>query len=129
MTIETLRHIPLFESLDDAAALALSGLLVTRELEPYKVVFRAGDPGDAMYVIEEGRIQISVKAPDGPEVTLAELGPGEFFGEMALLDGKTRSANATTIEETRLGVLSREHFASFISDQPKVALQMLTATS
>ena len=127
MTIETLRHVPLFESLDDEAARKLCDLLETRDLEANKVLFRAGDAGDAMYVIEGGRVRITVQATDGRELTLTQLGRGEFFGEMAALDGKPRSANATTIEPSRLAVLSREHLLSFAERNPRIILKMLTA--
>lgn len=127
MTIETLRQVPLFESLDAEAATKLCEFLETRECEPHKTLFLAGDAGDAMYLIERGKVRISVKARDGHELTLAELGRGEFFGEMALLDGQPRSANATTIEHSRFAVLSREHLLSFVERNPRFALEMLTA--
>ncbi len=74
-------------------------------------------------------MRICVQATDGHEVTLTELGRGDFFGEMALLDdGQRRSANAVVAEDARLAVLSREHFLSFImGGNPSVALEMLTA--
>ena len=129
MTIDTLRQVPLFESLDDDAANQLCELLETLDCEAQKVLFRAGDAGDAMYVIERGKVRICVQATDGHELTLAELGRGDFFGEMALLsDGQRRSANAVVAEEARLAVLSREHFLSFIMrGNPNVALEMLSA--
>src|SRR6266699_3705122 len=127
MTIDTLRQVPLFESLDDDAAKQLCELLETLDCEVQKVLFRAGDAGDAMYVIERGKVRICVQATDGHELTLAELGSGDFFGEMALLDGQRRSANAVVAEESRLAVLSREHFLFFMRSNPNVALEMLTA--
>jgi len=128
MTIDTLREVPLFESLDDSAAKQLCELLETLDCEAQKVLFRAGDVGDAMYLIERGKVRICVQATDGHEVTLTELGRGDFFGEMALLDGQRRSANAVVAEDARLAVLSREHFLSFImGGNPNVALEMLTA--
>ena len=129
MTIDNLRQVPLFESLDDDAARELCKLLETLDCEADKVLFRAGDAGDAMYVIESGKVRICVQATDGHELTLAELGHGDFFGEMALLDdGQRRSANAVVAEEARLAVLSREHFLSFIMrGNPNVALEMLSA--
>ena len=128
MTIDTLRQVPLFGSLDDDAAKQLCELLETLDCEAQKVLFRAGDAGDAMYVIERGKVRICVQATDGHEVTLTELGRGDFFGEMALLDGQRRSANAVVAEDARLAVLSREHFLSFImGGNPNVALEMLTA--
>jgi len=128
MTIDTLRQVPLFESLDDDAAKQLCELLETLDCEAQKVMFRAGDAGDAMYIIERGKVRIYVQATDGHEVTLTDLGRGDFFGEMALLDGQRRSANAVIAEDARLAVLSREHFLSFImGGNPNVALEMLTA--
>ena len=127
MTPNTLRHVPLFESLDDEAAQKLCELLETRDCKAQDTLFRAGEPGDAMYVVERGKVRISVQATDGHELQLAELGNGEFFGEMALLDGRPRSANATAVEDSRLAILSREHLFSFIRTTPNVSLEMLTA--
>ncbi len=127
MTTDTLRQVPLFESLDNEAAEELCELMETRDCEAHKILFRAGDVGDAMYVIEQGKVRISVLTADGRELTLTELGQGEFFGEMALLDGQPRSANATTVAQSRLAVLSREHLHSFLASNPKFALEMLTA--
>jgi CRP/FNR family cyclic AMP-dependent transcriptional regulator len=127
MTIETLRHVPLFESLDDEAARKLCHLLESIDCKEKTFLFRAGDEGDAMYLIERGKVRICVQAMDGHEVTLTEFGRGDFFGEMALLDGQRRSANAIVAEDARLAVLSREHFLSFMRSTPNVALEMLTA--
>jgi CRP/FNR family transcriptional regulator, cyclic AMP receptor protein len=127
MTIDTLRHVPLFESLDDETARKLCELLESIDCKAETSLFRAGDAGDAMYLIERGKVRICVQATDGREVTLTELGRGDFFGEMALLDGQRRSANAVVAEDARLAVLSREHFLSFMRSSPDVALEMLTA--
>ena|SRR6266481_418069 len=128
MTIDTLRQVPLFESLDDEAAGELSHLLESVDCKTGTPLFRAGDQGDAMYIIERGKVRISVQATDGQELTLTELGRGDFFGEMALLlDGQRRSANAVVAEDARLALLSREHFLSFMRSSPDVALEMLTA--
>ena len=94
MNVETLRQVPLFESLDDEATHELCDLLENLDCKAGAVLFRAGDEGDAMYLIEEGKVRICVRAKDGHEVTLTELHRGDFFGEMALLDGKPRSADA-----------------------------------
>jgi uncharacterized membrane protein len=127
MTIETLRQVPLFESLGDEAAKELCKLIETLDCPARQVLFRAGDVGDAMYVIERGKVRISVKATDGHEVTLTELEHGDFFGEMALLDGQRRSADAIVAEDARLAVLSRDHFLSFMRSNPNVTLEMLTS--
>lgn len=127
MTLEALRSVPLFASLDDGAARDLRDLLVIKHIEGVKSLFKHGDEGNAMYLIESGRVRISITDADGDDVTLAELAGGDFFGEMALLDGKVRSADATIIEDARLAILSREDFISFVRRNPDVALRMLSA--
>jgi CRP/FNR family cyclic AMP-dependent transcriptional regulator len=127
MTIDTLRQVPLFESLDDEAAAELCHLLESIDCKAGAFLFRAGEQGDAMYLIERGKVRICVRATDGREVTLTELGHGDFFGEMALLDGQRRSADAIVAEDARLAVLSRDHFLSFMRGNSNVALEMLTA--
>jgi len=128
MTLDAIRSVPLFASLHDDAATELRDLLNTRDVISGDVLFRAGDEGDAMYLIESGRIRISVKDEDQRKIVLAELARGDFFGEMAIIDGKQRSADADVIEDGRLAVLSRERFLKFINDNPIVALEMLSAT-
>ena len=127
MTIDTLRQVPLFESLDNEAAGELCHLLESLDCKASTILFRAGDEGDAMYVIERGKVRICVRTTQGHELTLTELGRGDFFGEMALLDGQRRSADAVVAEDARLAVLSREHFLSFLRSSPNVALELLTA--
>src|SRR3954453_5631184 len=110
MNVETLRAVPVFESLDDDAADTICSLLTPEQCEAGAVLFRAGDAGDSMYLIEDGKIQISMRSSDGEDLILAVLGPGDFFGEMALIDNKPRSANAMVCEPSRLAVLSRQVF-------------------
>ena len=127
MTLEALRSVPLFASLDDETAAALRELL-DLELRPAgSVLFRKGEPGSAMYLIEGGRVRIHLRDEDGHDVTLAELAAGDFFGEMAILDGKPRSADATVIEDARLAVLTHDDFHSFVRRSPVVSLSMLAA--
>jgi CRP/FNR family cyclic AMP-dependent transcriptional regulator len=127
MNIETLRTVPLFESLTEREATALCAMLQTLDCQPQHVLFRAGDAGDSMYLIESGKICISMNSADGHELTIAELSAGDFFGEMAMLDGKPRSARATALEPSRLATLSREHFLSFVQGNAQVATEMLSA--
>ena len=128
MTLDAIRSVPLFASLDDEAAGNLRNLLRVNDVPTNTSLFRAGDEGDAMYLIEQGRVQITIMDEDKKPIVLAELAQGDFFGEMAIIDGKQRSADATVVETARLAVLSRENFLSFIHDNPKVALEMLSAT-
>lgn len=127
MTLEAIRSVPLFSSLDDEAAKELRDLLEVKEINKDTSLFRHGDEGDAMYLIDNGRVCISVTDSDGHDITLAELAGGDFFGEMALLDGKPRSADATVVEDTRLAILSRNDFILFVRRNPDVAVKMLSA--
>jgi CRP/FNR family transcriptional regulator, cyclic AMP receptor protein len=127
MTLEALRSVPLFASLDDAAATELRDLLSSKSVPQNTRLFRQGDQGDAMYLIESGRVRISIHDEDKQEVTLAELAQGDFFGEMAIIDGRQRSADAHVIEDANLEILSRDAFLSFVRTSPDVALEMLAA--
>jgi len=128
MTLDAIRSVPLFASLDDAAAGELRDLLRTRDVAAGAALFRTGDDGDAMYLIESGRVRITITDDDKKTITLAELAQGDFFGEMAIIDGKQRSADAIVSEAARLAILSRDNFLRFIRNNPLVALEMLSAT-
>jgi CRP/FNR family transcriptional regulator, cyclic AMP receptor protein len=127
MNTDALRAVPLFESLDNTAADEICSLLSSQDCKAGQILFRAGDAGDSMFLIENGKVQIGMKSKDGEELILAILAEGDFFGEMALIDGKPRSANATIVEDSRLAVLSRRHFLSFLRSSPDVAVEMITA--
>jgi len=127
MTLEALRSVPLFASLDDEAAGSLRDLLSDKIVPQNTRLFRQGDTGDAMYLIESGRVRISIHDHDKQELTLAELAQGDFFGEMSIIDGRQRSADARVIEDARLAILSRDVFLAFVRTNPDVALKMLSA--
>jgi CRP/FNR family cyclic AMP-dependent transcriptional regulator len=129
MTLESLRSVPLFASLTDAAATELRDLLTVKDASAGTQLVHKGDSGDAMYLIETGRVRISISDQDEQEITLAELAQGDFFGEMSIIDGRKRSADATVIEDARLAVLSRADFLAFVSSNSDVALNMLGALS
>jgi uncharacterized membrane protein len=127
MTLEALRSVPLFASLDDAAATELRELLITENVSAGTQLFYKGDSGNAMYLIEMGRVRISITDEDRKEITLAELAQGDFFGEMSIIDGRQRSADAGVIENARFAILSRPDFLAFVRSNPDVALGMLGA--
>ena len=127
MNLQALRSVPLFQTLDSAEVAELFQLLTVRTIPERTALFRRDDPGDAMFFIESGRIRISVQDADGQDTVLAEMGSGDFFGEMAMLDGQNRSADATATEPTTLAVLAREDFRAFIRKKPDIALGLMTA--
>jgi uncharacterized membrane protein len=126
---ETLRAVPLFASLDEASLGELRGLLGMRSLAHGTVLFKKGDTGDAMYFIEEGRVRVYLVDEEGDEVALAEFGRGEFFGEMALIDGKPRTAHARVVDDARLASLGRDDFLRYVRHHPEVALAMVSVIS
>lgn len=127
MKIDALQSVPLFRALDEMAAAELCALLTTRDVDAGTALFHRGEPGDSMYLVEKGCVGISVKDTDGHDTTLAEMGPGDFFGEMSLLDGNPRSADAIAKVDSRLAVLPRDDFRSFLRQNPDIALGILTA--
>jgi CRP/FNR family transcriptional regulator, cyclic AMP receptor protein len=127
MDVATLRSVPLFASLDSKATADLGKYLTIYDYPRSSTIFRNGDPGDAMYLIDFGQVRISITDADGATVTLAELGAGDFFGDMAMLDGQGRSANATVLEDARLAKLTRDDFLSFMRSDSRITLELLTA--
>ena len=101
MTLEALRSVPLFASLTDEAATELRSLLAIKDVSASTRLFQKDDTGDAMYLIETGRVRISIIDEDRKEITLAELAQGDFFGEMSIIDGRKRSADAKMIDQNR----------------------------
>ena len=94
-------------------------------LQAGDVIFNERDKGDALYVVETGAVQIWVMDEDVKPVTLAELKPGEFFGELAVLDRGERSTSATAIEDTHLHRLSSDDFQQFLMAHPDVAIDVI----
>lgn len=127
MNLQAVHAVPLFHSLGSAEVRELFQLLTPRDIPAGTALFHRDDPGDAMFFIESGRIRISVTDADGHDTTLAEMGAGDFFGEMAMLDGQARSADATATAATHVAVLARDDFRSFVRRKPDIALALLTA--
>jgi CRP-like cAMP-binding protein len=90
-----------------------------------EVIFHKGDPGISMMSIVEGRVKISVASPDGKEAVLAVLGPGEVLGEMAIIEDKDRSADATALDACELLVLQKRDFIPFLERNPAICIRLL----
>lgn len=90
-----------------------------------EVLFQKGDPGDALYGVRRGQIRIEVGTGDGQRVTLNALGAGDLFGEIALLDGRHRTADAVAAEPTELFTLRREAVLADMQREPKIAIHFI----
>src|SRR6266545_4828237 len=110
----------LFRELETEARNALFGRLHIRAYAAGETIFLMGSAGDSMMAVLGGSVRISVPSPDGKEIVLAILQPGEVFGEIALLDGKERTADAKAIAECHLAVLERREVLAFLEHHPKI---------
>ncbi len=119
----------IFAALSDEDIQAILELASTVRYPAKHMIFQAGEPGDTLLLVLEGRVKIFLASPEGKEAILSILEQGEMFGEMALLDGRARSANATTMEECRFLTIGQKDFLNFLEQHPKVALKLLAALS
>lgn len=115
---------PLLEHLDAAELDALVRHTRVERHAANTVIFRKGDPGLSMLAVVSGRVKISSVSAEGKEVVLNIISPGEIFGEIALLDGKERSANATAMGDVELMVLDRRDFLPFLRHNPEVCAKL-----
>ena len=125
MNSETLRNVRLFESLDKDELNSLSELTFVRTFEKDNVIIWAEDEGDALFIIADGQVKVSIVSEDGREVILSLLSKNAVFGELSLLDGRPRSANVIAIEETQLVMLRRSDFLELIKKTPSIAVALL----
>lgn len=126
MTTDLLSAIPLFAEMSAGERADLERLLQPRAYEPHHAIFWIGEPGDEFYIVKSGHVVICYPDEKGTEVTLAVLGPGQFFGELSLLDGGRRTATARAQTAAHLLSLGRETFHQFILKHPAGAIHILT---
>jgi len=125
--IEALRRCPLFEPCPDGVLVEVGRRLRLRHFRRNEVVFHQGDPGDALHVITAGAVKIVLPSPEGEEAIIATLRPGDFFGELALLDGQPRSATATAVEPTETLTLPRDVFRELVDHHPELRDALFSA--
>src|SRR5436190_21862969 len=124
---EALAGVPLFGGLDEEGLASSVRGMRFRRFRRGETVFHLGDPGDALFIVMGGSIKITLPADSGDEAILATLRAGDFFGELALLDGAPRSATAVAIEPTETYILARDRFRELIATEP-VMREALLAT-
>ncbi len=122
---ESLSQVPLFRRLSSDELEQLAAEVDQVQYPAGETIFSEHDKGDALYVVESGSIRIWVLDEDVKPVTLAELKPGEFFGELAVLDRGERSTNATAIVDTALHRLSSDDFQKFLMEHPDCAIDVI----
>jgi CRP/FNR family cyclic AMP-dependent transcriptional regulator len=122
---DILRDIPLFSCLDDDSLDGLSKVAVKKTFPSHTILLTEGDKTDSLYVICSGKVKVEISDEHGKEVILTMLGPGEYFGEMALLDGKPRSASVVTREPTEILIISRNDFRNILISNPDAVFNLL----
>ncbi len=125
MDIELLKKVPIFSNLDDDELMKIRKLCVTQHYEKDRLILIEEDIGKTLFLIKKGRVKVSRVSDDGREVILSILGPGGFFGELSLIDGKTRSASVTAIESAEAMLLHRGEFLALLEDYPQIAISLL----
>ncbi len=123
--VELLRSVPLFADLEEGELERFSHVAVPRSFPAGTRVFHEGDDSDACYIVRDGSFRVTREHSDGRAITLATLGPGEIFGELAMLDGDRRSASAESITDGTLLALPANDVRNLLSRNPEIALKLV----
>lgn len=120
-----LRTIPLFSGVCDPELEQIAGVAAHRKVSRGTVIVRSGDPTDSLYILINGSARVMNSDEEGREVILSILGPGDFFGEMGLIDGSPRSANVVAVEPCELLILGKHEFERCMQDNFQVAKKLM----
>lgn len=115
----------LFSALSPEELQVIQSSCLTREFPAGTVIFKEGDPGDGIYLIRDGQVQISALVGEGDRRVLGRLGKGDFFGEMAVLDDEPRSATAATEQKSVLCFIPRDSLRAMLDSSPRLALRLV----
>jgi CRP-like cAMP-binding protein len=123
------RKFPLFADLDDRELASIAAVAKTRHYAKDDVVFHADESGDIFCLIREGQVKVTMISPEGKEIILSLLGPGDFFGEMALLDDEPRSATVIATESLEIVTIWRSDFLQILAENFTIAKKVLAEIS
>ena len=123
--VGVLRSVPLFAMLSQAQLTALSSTMARKSALKNRTVLKIGDLTDSLYIIIAGRCKVQMSDNEGKEVILAVLGPGDFFGEMGLLDDAPRAASVVTIESCEFLTIAKDAFNALLKDNFEMAMVIM----
>jgi CRP-like cAMP-binding protein len=126
-TPELLRRVPLFSTLASEELDHVAQVAVPRRFAAGQVVFREGDASDTCYLIRAGHVRAVRAHPDGRTITLAQFGPGDFFGELAMLDEERRSATIETLEATEALAILGSDMRRLLREHPEISVKLIAA--
>lgn len=127
LALQSLRRCRLFAHVDGNALGRLVSRMRLRRFGRHEVIFHEGDIGDSLQVVASGGVKITLTSVEGDEAIITALKPGDFFGELAILDGRPRSTTATAIEATETLALPRDAFLQLLAEDPELVEALLTA--
>jgi CRP/FNR family transcriptional regulator, cyclic AMP receptor protein len=127
LAVDSLRRCALFAHVGEDGLRAIAGQMRRRRFRRNEVIFHQGDVGDSLQVVASGGVKIVLPSQEGEEAIIASLRPGDFFGELALLDGSPRSTTATALEPTETLTLPREPFLRLLADDHRLVGALLRA--
>jgi CRP/FNR family transcriptional regulator, cyclic AMP receptor protein len=120
-----LRNHYLFSKLSPKHIDSLAACIVGRNIKRNATIFAKGDPGSSLFAVCNGAVRITIPSVDGHDAVLNVIGKGDIFGEMALLDGRPRSADAIAIKDCELFVIERRDFLPLVREEPEIALKLI----
>jgi CRP/FNR family cyclic AMP-dependent transcriptional regulator len=120
-----LDKIPLFSGLPEEALTKIEQHGSIKSYKKNTIVINEGDETDSLYVILSGRVKVFLSGEDGREAVLNHQGPGEYFGEMALIDRQPRAASVMTLEPSRFMIISRGDFMDCLAANPEIAMNLI----
>ena len=123
--IELLQSVSIFWDLNENDLGHIAEKMVAKHFENGNYIFLEDSEGEQCFFVLEGSVKVTRLSKDGREVILAMLNEGDFFGEMSLLDGESRSANVIALEQTKVLTLDRNDFIAVVNDYPQIAVQLL----
>lgn len=123
------RKLSLFAELDDRELASIASVAKTRRYAKDDVIFHADESGDVFCIIREGKVKITMISPEGKEIILSMMGPGDFFGEMALLDDEPRSATVVAMEPLELLTIWRSDFLEILKENFSITKKILIELS
>ncbi|HEY9100829.1 Crp/Fnr family transcriptional regulator [Chitinimonas sp.] len=125
--IATLKQIPLFHGLSDEELSHIEASATAKTYPKGTIIINEGDPGSSMFLLMQGRLKVFVSDSNGKEYVLAVLGPGEYVGELALLDDEPRTASVETEEQSAFLVIQKEDFLSLLHNHPNIQFKVLVS--
>jgi CRP/FNR family cyclic AMP-dependent transcriptional regulator len=125
----TIKNIPLFSGLEDKELNAVSELVNKRSFPKNTIIINEGDDTDSLYLIISGKVKIVLSDEDGKEIIISILEPGEYFGELSLIDSEPRSARVITMTPCQFSIITKPEFTALLDENPNITKNLMQGLS